>query len=158
MAETDDRNTYRVERSITIAAPIDDVFARIADFHRWTDWSPWEGLDQNMQRRYEGVDAGVGAIYEWEGSRKVGKGRMEIVDADEPTSVGIELDFIKPFKSKNDCRFAIRADGAATTVTWTMTGPKTFATKVMSIFTSMDKIVGRDFEKGLTQLKVVSER
>jgi hypothetical protein len=158
MAGTDDRSTYRVERSIAIAAPVEEVFGRIADFHRWTDWSPWEGLDPDMQRRYQGVDAGVGAIYEWEGSRKVGKGRMEIVDADAPTSVGVKLDFIKPFKSQNDCRFALDVDGGTTNVTWTMTGPKTLVTKVMGIFTSMDKLVGRDFEKGLAQLKTVAER
>ncbi len=158
MTGTDDRNTFRVERSIAIAAPAAEVFARINDFHRWTDWSPWENIDPNLQRRYEGVDSGVGAIYEWEGSRKVGKGRMEIVDADEPTSVGIKLDFIKPFKAQNDCRFAIVPDGAASTVKWTMTGPKTFMTKIMGIFTSMDKFVGRDFEKGLAQLKAVAER
>ncbi|MGZ8762694.1 MAG: SRPBCC family protein [Acidimicrobiia bacterium] len=158
MGGTDDGKTYRVERSITISAPVDQVFDWISDFHRWTDWSPWEGLDPNMQRRYGGTDFGVGATYEWEGSRKVGKGRMEIVDAAAPTRLGIKLDFIKPFKSQNDCRFVLGADGGTTNVTWTMTGPKTFATKLMSIFTSMDKVVGRDFEKGLSQLKAVAER
>lgn len=43
-------------------------------------------------------------------------------------------------------------------MTWTLGGPKTFMTKVMSIFTSMDKMVGPDFEKGLRQLKDVAER
>jgi hypothetical protein len=158
MAGTDEGATYRVERSTTIAAPAADVFARINDFHRWIDWSPWEGIDPNMQRRYEGVDAGLGAIYEWEGSRKVGKGRMEIVDADEPSTVGIALDFVKPFKSSNQCRFDLVPEGAGTRVTWTMIGPKTFMTKVMGIFTSMDKLVGKDFEKGLAQLKATAER
>lgn len=43
-------------------------------------------------------------------------------------------------------------------MTWRMTGPKTFATKVMGIFTSMDKVVGGEFEKGLAQLKATSEQ
>jgi uncharacterized protein YndB with AHSA1/START domain len=158
MAATDDRNTYRVERSIDIAAPADRVFASLVDFHRWTEWSPWEGLDPAMQRRYRGPDAGVGATYEWEGTRKVGKGRMEIVAADAPDSLGLKLDFLKPFKSSNQCRFTLGPDGDVTHVTWTMTGSKTFMTKVMGIFTSMDKIIGPDFEKGLAQLKVVTER
>jgi uncharacterized protein YndB with AHSA1/START domain len=153
----DDRNTYEVTRSIEIAAPPARVFEAIIDFHRWTEWSPWEGLDPNMQRTYTGPDAGVGAVYEWEGSRKVGKGRMEIVDAEAPSTVGIELDFLKPFKSHNHTRFVLGGVGDATTVTWSMRGPKTFMTKVMGIFTSMDKLVGRDFEKGLAQLKGATE-
>ena len=38
-----------------------------------------------------------------------------------------------------------------------MIGPKTLATKVMGLFTSMDKMVGPDFEKGLARLKDVVE-
>jgi uncharacterized protein YndB with AHSA1/START domain len=153
----DDRNTFEVTRSIAIAAPPARVFESIIDFHRWTEWSPWEGLDPSMQRTYTGPDAGVGATYEWEGSRKVGKGRMEIVDAEAPSTVGIKLDFLKPFKSHNQTRFALSPEGDTTTVTWSMRGPKTFMTKVMGIFTSMDKLVGRDFEKGLAQLKTAAE-
>ena len=158
MSETDDRKTFRVERSIAISAPAERVFDAIVDFHRWTDWSPWEGLDPNMARRYFGPDSGVGSVYEWEGKRKVGQGRMEIVDATAPTSIGVKLDFIKPFKSHSQTRFTLAPENGGTNVTWTMTGPKTFATKVMGIFTSMDKLVGRDFEKGLAQLKAISER
>ena len=153
----DDRNTFEVTRSITIAAPPARVFESIIDFHRWTEWSPWEGLDPNMQRTYTGPDVGVGATYEWEGSRKVGKGRMEIVDAEAPSTVGIKLDFLKPFKSHSQTRFALSATGDTTEVTWSMRGPKTFMTKVMGVFTSMDKLVGRDFEKGLAQLKTAAE-
>jgi uncharacterized protein YndB with AHSA1/START domain len=158
VAGTGDGKTFTVERSIAIAAPPERVFERIVDFHRWTEWSPWEGLDPNLQRTYRGPDAGVGANYEWSGTRKVGAGRMEIVDATAPSSIGIRLDFLKPFKSHSQTRFTLTADGAGTNVTWRMQGPKTFMTKVMGIFTSMDKLVGGDFEKGLAQLKAVTEK
>jgi hypothetical protein len=158
MAGTDDRNTFRVERSIAISAPASDVYAELVDFHRWTEWSPWENVDPNLQRRYGGPDSGVGATYEWEGNRKAGKGRMEILDADAPSDLGIKLDFVKPFKAHNQVRFTLAESGGTTNVTWAMTGPKTFGTKIMSIFTSMDKLVGGDFEKGLAQLKTVAER
>ena len=39
-----------------------------------------------------------------------------------------------------------------------MTGQKTLMTKVMGIFTSMDKMIGPDFEKGLARLKEVVEK
>ncbi|NNC91092.1 MAG: polyketide cyclase, partial [Acidimicrobiia bacterium] len=37
--------------------------------------------------------------------------------------------------------------------TWTMPGPHTLMSRIMGIFVSMDKMVGKDFEKGLAQLK-----
>jgi hypothetical protein len=157
MAGTDDRNTFRVERSIAISAPADRIYQEIVDFHRWTAWSPWEGLDPNLRRRYEGPDSGVGAIYAWEGTRKVGTGRMEIVNASAPTNLTINLDFLKPFKAHNQAHFSLAEGAGVTKVTWAMTGPKTLGTRIMSIFTSMDKLVGRDFEKGLAQLKSVAE-
>ncbi len=157
MAETEAPNTFEVERSTVIAASPDRVYEALVDFHRWVDWSPWEGIDPGMSRTYRGPVQGVGAVYEWEGNRKVGKGRMEILEATAPTSVGIDLNFIKPFKSHNTTRFTLTPDGESTTVRWTMVGPKTLMTKIMGIFKSMDDLVGKDFEKGLAQLKSAVE-
>jgi carbon monoxide dehydrogenase subunit G len=157
MAQNEGRDTFRVERDIAIAAPAEEVFGFIVDFHRWVAWSPWEGIDPNMRRTYSGPDAGRGATYEWEGIRKVGKGRMEILDAEQSTDVRIKLDFITPFKAQNVTRFTLRQEGDTTLVNWSMTGPKTLMSKVMGIFMSMDKLVGRDFEKGLAQLKSEAE-
>jgi hypothetical protein len=156
MAESD-RNTFRVERSIAINAPATAVYSQLVDFHRWREWSPWEGLDPNLQRHYGGPDSGVGATYEWEGNRKAGKGRMEIVNVNEPSNLTIKLDFLKPFKAHNQAHFELAEHAGATNVVWAMTGPKTLLTKIMGIFTSMDKMVGPDFEKGLARLKAVAE-
>ena len=72
--------------------------------------------------------------------------------------VKIDLVFEKPFKAHNTTVFAIRPSGEASEVTWTLTAPKTLMIRVMGIFTSMDKMVGKDFEKGLARLKAVAER
>ncbi|HET9601353.1 MAG TPA: SRPBCC family protein [Acidimicrobiales bacterium] len=153
MADGDARNTYTVERQALIPAPPARVYAALADFHDWPNWSPWEGLDPDMTRTFSGADAGVGAVYEWKGNRKAGEGRMEITAAEEPSGVTLALDFLKPFKSSSTTRFRLEPEGDGTRVTWTMQGPKTFVTKVMGIFTSMDKLIGKDFEKGLSQLE-----
>lgn len=154
-------DTFTVERSTVVDAPPRRVFEQVADFHRWQAWSPWEGLDPEMRRTYSGAGAGTGAVYEWSGNRKAGAGRMKITRADEPSLVHVDLRFTKPFKSVNDMTMTFvpeGADGSQTRVTWTMVGPQTLMTKVMGIFTSMDKMVGPDFEKGLMQLKDVAER
>ncbi len=150
-------DTYTVERSAIITAPAKDIYAHIVDFHNWQSWSPWDELDPDMTRTYSGTDSGTGAIYSWSGNRKAGEGRMEITDATEPTNVTIALDFLKPFKSSSTTSFRLQPTEGATKVTWTMTGPKTTMVKVMSIFRSMDKMVGPDFEKGLKRLAVLTE-
>ena len=151
-------NTYTVERSATIAAEPEQIYERIADFHQWMAWSPWEDLDPNQERTFSGAESGVGARYAWSGNRKAGRGRMEITEAQPPTQVRIALDFEKPFKSANTIDFFLTQEGPnATRVRWTMIGPKTLTTKVMGLFTSMDKMVGPDFEKGLARLKDVVE-
>ena len=150
-------DTYTVERTTTINAPADEVYAQIVDFHNWRNWSPWDGLDPNMQRSYSGADSGVGAGYSWSGNRKAGAGSMEIIDTVEPSSVQIALEFLKPFKSSSTTAFELKPTGDATKVTWTMTGPKTLVTRVMGVFKSMDSMIGPDFEKGLAKLKGVTE-
>jgi uncharacterized protein YndB with AHSA1/START domain len=148
---------FEVTREADIPAPAAKVFDLIVDFHRWTEWSPWEALDPELQRTYSGAESGVGAVYEWSGNRKAGTGRMEITGADVPSRVVVALQFLKPFKSSNTTTFELTESGGATHVTWRMVGPKTFMTRVMGIFTSMDKMVGPDFEKGLAQLSTAAQ-
>lgn len=150
-------DTYTVERSAVIDAPAGHVFAQLEDFHRWPAWSPWEDLDPAMQRSYAGAEHGPGAVYAWSGNRKAGEGRMEITHLAEPHRLDIALRFEKPFKAHNEIRFELAPEGSGTLVTWTMTGRRTFATRVMGLVRSMDSMVGRDFEKGLARLKAVVE-
>jgi uncharacterized protein YndB with AHSA1/START domain len=145
-------NEYAVTREADIEAPRQAVYDLIVDFHRWRAWSPWEDLDPAMYRSFSGAESGVGSVYEWHGNRRAGTGRMEITGVDAPSRVVIALQFIKPFKSSNTTTFEL-ADSAGTThVTWRMVGPKTFMTRFMGVFMSMDKMVGPDFEKGLARL------
>ncbi len=151
-------NTYTVQRSTVINARPEQVYEQVVDFHNWPNWSPWAGIDPAMDRTYSGAESGTGAAYAWSGNRKAGQGRMEITEAVEPSRVQIDLVFEKPFKARNETWFEIQPEGSGSRVDWTMTGQKTFATKVMGVFKSMDKMIGPDFEKGLAQLKTTAER
>lgn len=151
-------DTFTVERSTTIEAPPERVYEQIVDFHNWPNWSPWEGMDPQMQRTYSGADAGPGSKYAWSGNRKVGQGWMHITDTTEPSRVDIDLIFEKPWKARNTTVFSIDKEGSGSRVTWSMAGENTVATKLMGIFKSMDKMVGPDFERGLARLKTTAER
>ena len=150
-------STWTVERSVTVDAPPAVVYEQIADFRRWAAWSPWEGIDPQMSRTYAGAASGVGSVYAWSGNRRAGQGRMTITEAVEPSTVRIDLVFDKPFKARNDTVLTVRPEGGGSRVTWTMTGRRTLATRVMSAVQSMDTLLGRDFEKGLGRLRSVAE-
>jgi hypothetical protein len=150
-------NTFRVQRSTKINARAEKVFPLIADFHRWPEWSPWEKLDPAMKRTHSGPPSGKGAVYEWEGNKKVGQGRMEILHAAAPAKVEIKLDFIKPFSANNVTEFTLTPTGNATEVLWSMRGASPFMFKLMGLFMNMDCMIGNDFEKGLAAMKSVAE-
>ena len=116
-----------------------------------------EKIDPAMQRTHSGASAGKGAAYAWLGNSKVGQGRMEITDTAAPHQITIKLDFLKPFEAHNVTEFSFAAMGSATEVTWAMHGPSPFVSKLMGVFVSMDRMVGKDFEKGLANLKAAAE-
>jgi uncharacterized protein YndB with AHSA1/START domain len=150
-------STFRVQRTTSIKAPPEKIFALIEDLHRWTTWSPYERKDPAMRRAHSGAARGAGAVNEWEGNNDVGQGRMEIVETSAPSRVSIRLDFVRPFEAHNVVEFTLEPRGDSTTVTWALHGPMPFVTKVMSVFFSMDRMVGTDFETGLASLKAVAE-
>jgi len=151
-------DTFSVERRIVMNAPPERVFAQINDFHAWEAWSPWAKLDPAMQVTYSGAAQGVGAVYEWRGNSDVGEGRMAIKSATAPSEVMIALDFLTPFESHNVTTFMLTPTESGTEVIWTMKGNAEYVTKLMTMFASMDKMVGPDFSRGLKQLKAVVER
>jgi len=151
-------DTFSVERRIVVNAPPERVFAQINDFHAWEAWSPWAKLDPAIQVTYSGAAQGVGAVYEWRGNSDVGEGRMAIKSATAPSEVMIALDFLTPFESHNVTTFMLTPTESGTEVIWTMKGNAEYVTKLMTMFVSMDKMVGPDFSRGLEQLKAVVER
>jgi uncharacterized protein YndB with AHSA1/START domain len=151
-------DSFRVQRSASIKAAPEKVYPLIADFRSWSAWSPWEKLDPAMKRTHSGAASGNGAVYAWEGNREVGAGRMEIVEAAPPSRIRIKLDFLQPFEAHNFAEFTLAPAGDGTTVTWAMYGPNTFLSNLMSVFVSMDGMVGGYFESGLANLKAASEK
>jgi uncharacterized protein YndB with AHSA1/START domain len=151
-------DTFRVERAAVVNAPAEKIFSLIADFHQWLNWSPWEGRDPELKRTYSGAERGKGAVYAWDGNRNVGSGRMEILQADPPSKILVKLDFLKPFEAHNTAEFTMLPQAGATNVIWVMQGPAPFLSKVMQVFMDMDRMIGRDFETGLANLKAAAEK
>jgi hypothetical protein len=148
---------FEVARSTTIAADPARVHGLINDFHQWTVWSPWEELDPELSRDYSGPDSGVGARYAWQGNRKAGQGSMEITGS-TPERIDLRLLFLKPWKADNRVDFTLTPVGdAGTQVTWRMTGEHKGLGVLLSKVVNMDRLIGKDFDKGLARLKAAAE-
>lgn len=150
-------DNFRVERSVDIQAPPEKIHALIADFHRWPEWSPYETKDPKMKRMLSGAESGVGAIYEYDGNRNVGSGRLEVTEA-TPEKIVIQLDFKSPMEAHNIAEFTLAPNGPITHVTWLMSGPSPYAAKLMQSIVNMDKMIGDDFAAGLAKLKGAAEK
>jgi K+-transporting ATPase KdpF subunit len=151
-------DTFRVERSLSVRAPAGAIYPLVADFHRWTAWSPYEERDPAMKRMFGGTTASKGATYAWDGDKNVGAGRMEILEASSPSKLRIKLDFERPFEGHNTAEFTFMPQGDGTLVTWAMYGPAPFLSKLMQVFINMDSMIGKDFEAGLVSLKKLTEK
>jgi uncharacterized protein YndB with AHSA1/START domain len=151
-------DAFHIQRSATINAPAEKIFAHINDFHNWTAWSPWEKLDPAMKRSYSGAASGKGAMYAWNGNSDVGSGNMEITESTPSSRIVIALNFLTPFEGHNIAEFTLEPAGESTKVTWAMHGPMNFVAKVMSVFFSMDSMVGNQFAQGLTTLGALTSK
>ena len=151
-------DTFRIERSTSINAPPEKIFPLINGFHQWEAWSPWEKIDPAIKRSYSGADSGKGAVYAWQGNKDIGQGRMEIIRSTPSSNVVIKIDFIKPFEAHNTIEFTLERQGDAAKVTQAMHGPSPFISKLMGVFCSMDRMVGKKFEEGLSNLKGIAEK
>jgi len=148
---------FKIERNIKIEAPAATVFAQVNDYRGWGAWSPWEKMDPNMKTSLEGPIAGVGAILHWKGNSEVGEGTMTIAESKTNELVGLKLDFKEPMEATSTAQFTFTPQGAGTVVSWSMSGLKNFIQKAMGLVMNCDKMIGEQFERGLADLKTVSE-
>jgi uncharacterized protein YndB with AHSA1/START domain len=149
-------DTFMVRRSASIAAPPEKIFPMIDDLRAQSAWSPFE-KDPNMKRTHSGAPRGKGAVYEWDGNRQVGAGRIAITDSVPPSKVVLALDMSRPFAAHNTVEFTLDRNGSGTNVTWAMQGRQPYMAKVMGLFVDCDKMCGGLFEEGLAKLKALAE-
>ncbi len=146
-----------IVRSTIIAAPAASVFPHVNDLHQWLAWSPWEKLDPEAKKTYEGPEAGTGAKYAWDGNSNVGAGKMTIVESRPDEAIQLKLEFLRPFENTCDVKFGFQPAAGGTEVSWTMDGPVNFIGKAMGLFINMDNMVGGQFAQGLADLKSTVE-
>jgi hypothetical protein len=76
----------------------------------------------------------------------------------ENEEIAYHLHFIKPWESESDGYIRLADAAGNTEATWAFYGKNSFPWNIMSLFISMDKIVGKDFERGLHLLKIICDK
>lgn len=150
-------STFRIERTVMIDAAPAAIYPYMSDFHKGRLWVPYETKDPHMKRTFSGPDHGKGSVYLFEGNKNVGKGRLEIVEAMEPTRVVLTLDMFEPMQCHNQVEYTIRPMDNGSRVSWAINGTCSFMGKLMGIFINVDKMMGDDFATGLASLKALVE-
>lgn len=150
--------SFRVARSVEVAAPPETIFPLINDLRQFARWSPYEKKDPRMERSFSGPTLGKGQRYDWDGNSQVGKGWLLITESAEPKRVGIDLNMVRPLAANNQVAFTLAPKGPTTEVTWSMEGRSSLLSQVVCMFFDMDRMVGGDFETGLASLKELAER
>ncbi len=144
---------YDVSRTVTIALPSERVYEYLKYLKNQDQWSPWSQKDPDMQKGFRGTDGTVGAVSSWDGNKQVGSGEQEITQLVDGRRIETQLRFLKPWKSTSDAYLEVEPSGTGAQVRWGFKGSSGFPMRLMMLFMSMDKMVGKDFEEGLANLK-----
>ena len=143
-----------IERQISIMAPTATVFALANDLYQQQKWSPWAEQDPNAQFDFSGPRRGVGAKLAWDGEI-IGQGKQSIVESTAFSRVVSHIEFRSDAPAV--ATLALASDGLETTVRWSlqMDFGRNLVARYFGLFT--EKLVGRDYEKGLQNLKSMAE-
>jgi hypothetical protein len=147
---------YHVERSVTINAPADVVWANVSDFNQWHAWNPWQKSDLAQTVTIAGAKGSPGHSSAWDGE-KTGKGIMTVLKADAPSQLTIKLEFEVPMESVAMTQFAFSPKGSGVKVTWSMDGENDFVGKAFDVLMDVENMIGKSYDSGLSNLKSIAE-
>ena len=148
--------SYSVSRSLLINAPPEKVYYNVADFNNFLKWNPWTKMEPSAQVTISGKPATPGHLWKWKG-KETGEGQMEIKEVQPNKKIVYLLTFTSPYESTANNTFDFESSGNSTTVRWTMSG-RGSSTLEKWMYLSMDSMLGKDFDEGLSGLKKLSEQ
>lgn len=146
-------------REITINRPHHEVFAYLKPLKNFRSWNPFLKADPQTRLEFQGTDGQPGFVASWEGNGQVGAGEQEITRILDGRRIDFELRFKKPFRATNQGYWAAEAlPGDQTRVSWCMSGKTPFPMSLFGLFMNCEKMIGSQFEAGLSELKALLEK
>ncbi|UXR65941.1 SRPBCC family protein [Bdellovibrio bacteriovorus] len=148
---------FKYEVSEHINAPIEKVFPYISDLKKGSEWSPFEKVDPNMKKDYQGIPDQVGAKLVFAGNSDAGAGSVEITKIVPNEMVELRLIMTAPMAADNIVTYQVMKDGEGTKFTWSMSGEGGFAGKLVTFFVDCEKMITDQFKQGIANLKTIVE-
>lgn len=146
--------SFRISRSASIEAPPAAIFPLVNNLADHPRWSPF-ARDPKSKKTVSAPSTGAGARVDFVGNCT---GSLSITDSSPSSRIAMRLQMTKPMKCDNAIEFGFVPQGRETNVTWTMSGLQPYLGKLMSVFMNCDKMVGKQFEQGLADLKKLAEQ
>ena len=158
------KRAYTIEREIKINRPKQDVFNYIKFLKNQDHYNKWVMMDPAMRKEFTGNDATEGFIYAWNGNNKAGAGEQEIKQITEGKRIDMEVRFKRPFKGIAVTRMEtgsilnLNDVPECTKVKWAFGSQLNYPMNLVLLFMNMDKMLGKDIEISLSNLKVILEK
>lgn len=152
------KKDFRLEKSVVINRSPREVYDFIKLLKNQEKYSVWVLRDPNVKMAYTGIDGTVGAVSSWESNNKhVGVGEQEITGLKDGQSVDVEIRFKKPFEDTNYATTTVSdAGNGQTKVVNAFFGTNKFPKNAMNLM--MDKIIGKDMQQNMDNLKSTLEK
>lgn len=154
------KKEYTVSRAITINKSKTNVFDFIKLLKNQNEYSYWATMDPALRKEFRGTDGASGFVSAWDSDDKnVGKGEQEILKVVDGERIDYVLRFIKPFESVSYASMStVAVSDTQTRVEWIFNGKMKYPMNLMLLFMNMEKMIGGDLEKGLSNLKTLMEK
>lgn len=141
---------FNYSATIKIAGSVGNIKENVSHYANFIQWSPWSEKDLRMIQNLPENDGELGAQYTWAGNRQVGIGSMTLVENSE-LKVVHDLVFGKRPAAKAIFTLVPENDGVL--VSWTLDTDMGANPIGRAFVPLMKKMIGKDFNYGLSKLK-----
>ncbi|MEY8760380.1 SRPBCC family protein [Chryseobacterium tongliaoense] len=150
----------KYEKSISINAPAEKVWQNTNTLKAMDLWSPWNDLDPDMKKDWTGVTGQPGEKMCWNSKNdNAGKGCQKVKKVDASNKrIETQIKFLTPYESEANAYVTVVPEGNGSKATWGFTSIIPYPFTLMKLFMNMEDAIGKDYQKGLSKLKEISEK
>jgi effector-binding domain-containing protein len=145
-----------VERSIVVNTTPEVPFNLINDLSKFNDWSPWYDIDTNTSYTNSEITTDSGAWISWKSENPdVGNGKLSITESKPNELIVTKLEF--EGWDPSGASYLFTTENNTTKITWSMDSDMGYNVIGRWFGLFMDKMIGKDYDKGLAAIKKICE-
>ncbi|WP_295649821.1 SRPBCC family protein [uncultured Mucilaginibacter sp.] len=151
---------FTIAKEVIVHQPNQQVYDYLKTIKNQDYYNKWVMTDPAMTKQFKGTDGTVGFVYAWQSENKqVGHGEQEIIKLIDGEQIDNEIRFLKPWNGTSYATFKTEAiNPTETAVKWSFSGHKKYPMKVMHVLFNLDKMLGKDMQTSLDNLKTLLEK